>query len=201
MFRNSWPLLWKFVQVGTQVKSNYRNFFKGFWKELCGLVWQPAISESIYDFIGLFRTVWQQQMHLRGHSLLHFMPKNVSEMTGHGDLVGKSSNMLPWHQKTSSPSPKSIFLVGTLYPNCLLKVLYNSYFALTPCRLAENPSHCTFLLLFSSPLSARLSVFSCLSLQPSISRVLLSSSCIINLAPIERFCDQSAEFRNMLCRN
>lgn len=110
------------------------------------MVWQPTISESIYDFTELFRTVWQQRMHLRGHFLFHFMPKNVSEMTGHGDLVGKGSNMLPWHQKSLPHLQKASSCGDTLS-----KLSAESFIKFTLCSYSLTFSRKTLTLHFSPP--------------------------------------------------
>lgn len=51
-----------------------------------------------------------------------FMPKNVSEMTGHNDLVDKDPSVLPWHQK-SLPHLQKAFSSG----NTLSKLSAESF--------------------------------------------------------------------------
>lgn len=76
-------------------------------KECSAVVWQPVITGSICDFAELFKTLWQTENHLRGHSLPTLYLR-MSEMIGHSGLEGKGSNVLPWHQRSLPHLPKTI---------------------------------------------------------------------------------------------
>lgn len=68
--------------------------------------------------------------------------RKMSEMRGHGDLIGKGSNMLPWHKKIFSPSP----LVSA---ESFMRLILCSYSRIFSRKTPRLYSYCTFLFLFT----------------------------------------------------
>lgn len=139
MSTNKWPLLCKFV---LKIHLELR------WSQITGIA-QKAIARMDYDFAELFRTVWQRQMHLRGHFPFHFMPKMSLKWQGMV-IWRRAQNVLSWHRISLQKASSCEDTLSILSPESFIKFIlcfYSIKFSRKTLTLHFSP------LFFPSPFS------------------------------------------------